>query len=375
MEPIDIGVDSLREWLEHGRPVTVLDIRSPAQREEWSIPGSIHVDAQAAMRASAPSSPAEGAVIAGVALPPGQPVVTVCAEGRTSLLAVRAMREQGIGAVSLKGGMRAWSLMWNLADVVLPGSKAEIIQVRRTGKGCLSYIVGSKGEAAIIDPSVEPDVYLKIAKDRGFKITLVIDTHVHADHLSRSRALAERCSVPVMLPEQDRVTYSFRALHDGDRIPVGEISIQALHTPGHTMESMSYMVDGRALLTGDTLFPSAVGRPDLAASAEQARQRAQVLYETLQRIAKLPPATLILPCHTSEPIPFDGVPCGAPLEEVLRKIDLLKASKESFVETLLSRIPPNPPHHLEIVRLNERGEIPEGDPTALEAGANRCAIA
>jgi glyoxylase-like metal-dependent hydrolase (beta-lactamase superfamily II) len=137
---------------------------------------------------------------------------------------------------------------------------------------------------------------------------------------------------------------------------------------------MCYLVDGRALLTGDTLFPGAVGRPDLAASADEARARAHALYTTLQRIMRLPADTWILPCHTSEPIPFDGKPCGARLDDVIRQIDVLRAGEDRFVEVLLSRIPPTPPNHLQIVRLNESGEFPAGDPTVLEAGANRCAI-
>jgi glyoxylase-like metal-dependent hydrolase (beta-lactamase superfamily II)/rhodanese-related sulfurtransferase len=368
METIDIGVDALRDWLESGRPVTVLDIRSAEQREEWSIPGSLHVDAQAAMRAAGPSA------IAGVRLTPGQPVVAVCAEGKTSILAVRALKERGVDALSLKGGMRAWSLAWNLALVPLPGSSAQITQIRRTGKGCLSYIVGSKREAAVVDASVDPEIYLKIAQERGLEITHVIDTHVHADHLSRSRLLAARCGAKTFMPDQNRVSYSFKPLREGDSITIGGAAIEALATPGHTSESMSYLVDGRALLTGDTLFPGAVGRPDLAASAEEARKRAHALYATLQRITRLSPDIWILPCHTSEPIPFDGIPCGARLDDVIRQVDMLSASEDRFVETLLSRIPATPPNHLEIVRLNESGEFPSGDPTALEAGANRCAI-
>src|SRR5258705_8385890 len=126
METIDIEVDALRDWLESGRPVTVLDIRPADQREEWRIPGSLHVDAQAAMRPSAP------ATVGGVPVPSGQPVVAVCAQGKSSILAVRAMREQGIEALSLKGGMQAWSLAWNVADVDLPGSRPRIIQLPRT---------------------------------------------------------------------------------------------------------------------------------------------------------------------------------------------------------------------------------------------------
>jgi glyoxylase-like metal-dependent hydrolase (beta-lactamase superfamily II) len=368
-DSMDIGVDDLREWLESGKPVTVLDIRPSAEREEWSIPGSLHVDAYAALRMNSASA------LRGVELPPGQPVVAVCALGNTSQLAVQALRGQGIEARSLQGGMKAWSLAWNVADVRIPGLKAEITQVRRTGKGCLSYIVASEGKAAVVDACVDPEIYLEIAKQRGLTITHVIDTHVHADHLSRSRLLAERCGATVCLPDQKRVTYEFHPLRDGDTLAIGSASIKALHTPGHTMESTSYLVDGRALLTGDTLFPDAVGRPDLAADAEQARKRARHLYTTLRELTKLPGETWILPCHSSEPIPFDSKPFGAPLADVMRRVEVLKATEEGFIETLLGRIPPTPPNHLEIVRLNEAGRFPAGDPADLEAGANRCAIA
>ena len=367
-ESIDIGVDDLREWLESGRPVTVLDIRPSAEREEWSIPGSLHVDAYAALRMNSAGA------FKGVELPAGQPVVAVCALGNTSRLAVQALRGQGLEARSLQGGMKAWSLAWNVADVRLPGLKGELTQVRRTGKGCLSYIVASEGKAAVIDACVDPEVYVEMAKRRGLTITHVIDTHVHADHLSRSRLLAEQCGAEVFLPDQKRVSYPFHALRNGDMITIGSVAIKGLHTPGHTMESMSYLVDGRALLTGDTLFPGAVGRPDLAANAEQARERARALYATLRELTKLPPDTLILPCHSSEPIPFDSKPFGAPLADVMRQVEVLKAPEERFIETLLARIPPNPPNHLEIVRLNEAGRFPDGDPAELEAGANRCAI-
>ena len=370
MDSINLGVEALRDWLETGRPVTVLDIRPDWQREEWSIPGSLHVKNVRALNTGARSAGP------GLNLPADQPVVAVCAEGRTSIFAVRALRELGIQALSLQGGMRAWSLMWNVAEVPLPGAAATVTQVRRTGKGCLSYMVASRGEAAVIDASIDPDVYLKLAHDRDLRITHVLDTHVHADHLSRSRVLAERSGATVWMPEQKRTSYPYRPLRDGDSIRIGGATIAAMLTAGHTMESTCYMVEGRALITGDTLFPAAVGRPDLAAAdAEQAKKRAHALYATLQKLLQLPPETLLLPGHTSEPIAFDEKPVAATLEEAKRAIPLLSVTEESFVEMLLGRIPPTPPNHLEIVRLNEAGEMPTGDATELEAGANRCAVA
>jgi glyoxylase-like metal-dependent hydrolase (beta-lactamase superfamily II) len=149
-----------------------------------------------------------------------------------------------------------------------------------------------------------------------------------------------------------------------------------LRTPGHTFESTCYRLDGWALFTGDTLFVNAVGRPDLkAADPKEARLRAHALYASLQRLLTLPVGTLVLPCHSSEPVPFDGRAIAAPLEQLRATMPLLRQPEDAFVAGLLQRIPPTPPNHLHIVMFNEAGELPESDPTLLEAGANRCAAA
>lgn len=138
---------------------------------------------------------------------------------------------------------------------------------------------------------------------------------------------------------------------------------------------MSHLLDGIALFTGDTLFLNAVGRPDLEASEAESRTRAQLLYRSLEHLTALPGDTLVLPAHTSDPVPFDGEPITAPLSDVINRVEALRLSEEAFVDRLLSRIPPTPPNHAAIVGFNESGEMPTGDLTDLEAGANRCAIA
>ena len=122
-----IDVETLRSMLERHEPVTVLDIRPAAERAEWSIPGSIHREAYHALRAGDPSA------LADVALEPDQPVVAVCAQGRTSRIAAAELRRRGLDASSLAGGMKAWSLAWNMAETAIPD--ATLIQFRRTGKG------------------------------------------------------------------------------------------------------------------------------------------------------------------------------------------------------------------------------------------------
>ena len=363
-----IEVNDLRTMLDDHRPVTVLDIRKAEDRAEWAIPGSVHVDAYEALKAGDPDA------LAAAVIPPGVPVVTVCGAGKVSMTAMEHLRARGYDARSLSGGMKAWSLAWNSATVPVSDSAATIIQVRRTGKGCLSYLLGNENEAVVIDASLPPTVYQEIAAEHGWSITHVLDTHVHADHLSRARLLAEGTGATLHLPAQDRVTFPFAAMHDGDTLTFGSSRIAALGTPGHTLESTSYLLDDAVLFTGDTLFLTGVGRPDLEATGEQTRIRARLLHASLARLTALSPELVILPGHTSEPAPFDGQPIAATLAEVTERVGMLGLSEDAFLHAILARIPPTPPNHAQIVALNEAGELPDSDPTDLEAGANRCAV-
>jgi len=363
-----IDVDTLQTWLDIGRPVAVLDVRTAADRAEWAIPGSIHVDAYAALKANDPHA------LDAVDLPGDVPVVTICGAGKISLVAADQLRARGFEAYSLAGGMQSWSLAWNTAELELPNSAARVVQVRRTGKGCLSYLIGVDGEAAVIDAALDPVVYQRLAQQHGWRITAVFDTHIHADHLSRSRALAEQTGATLYLPDQERVSFSYTPIGDDDTIAIGSARLTALRMPGHTAESTCYLLDDHFLFTGDTLFLSAVGRPDLHASPEAARTRAHALYASLRRVLALPSATMVLPGHTSAPGPFDAQPIAAPLEQVRAQTPLLHVAEDGFVDTVLARIPPTPPNHTRITELNEAGASVD-DSIALEAGANRCAIA
>ena len=363
-----IDVETLRAWLEEGRPVTILDVRPTAERAEWAIPGSIHVNAYDALRAHDP------AALADVDVPSDGPVVTVCAAGKTSQIAAELLATRGIEALSLEGGMKAWSLAWNTAEVPVPAHDVRVIQVRRTGKGCLSYLIGAKDEAMMIDASLDPQVYLDLASQYGWQITSVLDTHIHADHLSRSRQLAERSGAMLFLPKKPRVSFPFTPIRDGGTVATPMMLLTALHTPGHTRESTCYLLNNAILLTGDTLFPTSIGRPDLHADEQEARARSSLLYHSLHKLLALPTETLVLPGHASQPVPFDGEPVVARLSEIDEHVGLLHETQTVFVETLVRRLPPTPPNYERITRLNEAGLMPESDVTELEAGANRCAI-
>lgn len=139
-------------------------------------------------------------------------------------------------------------------------------------------------------------------------------------------------------------------------------------------ESTCYLHNHHLLFTGDTLFPGSIGRPDLEADEQQTLVRASALYHSLHKLLSLPSDTLVLPGHSSTPVPFDGIPIAATLAEIDQRIEILHASREAFLQQIMARIPQTPPNYHQIVELNEMGLLPESGVTDLEAGANRCAI-
>lgn len=124
-----ISVEALRHMLEQGEPVTVLDIRPDEERSEWAIPDSVHFEAYEALKAG------DERAMEGVDLPERLPVVTICGVGKTSMIAAEQLRAKGFTAMSLEGGMKSWTLAWNVAEVPVSGTRIEVLQVRRTGKG------------------------------------------------------------------------------------------------------------------------------------------------------------------------------------------------------------------------------------------------
>ena len=364
----EIDSATLQDWLEKGRPVKVIDIRPAGDFAEWHIAGAENVDAYDALYARQPGP------LANFEPPANTPVVAICFVGQTSKMAVNYLRSRGMNAMSLTGGMESWSTAWNTAEIHLSKSGTQVIQVRRTGKRCLSYIIASEGEAAVIDPSVDPQIYPDIAAEHNWEISAIIDTHIHADHLTRGRVLAKQTGSRYLLPAQDRVSFNFEPINNSDTISIGKVILKALHTPGHTFESTSFLLNDEILFTGDTLFLASIGRPDLQASPEETEERAHMLYKSLRQLSSLPGETLVLPTHTNTPVLFDGVPLIATLSELKENIEILKMKEKEFVEFLMNHIPQIPSNHLQIVQLNEAGSFPDGDFTSLEAGANRCAI-
>jgi glyoxylase-like metal-dependent hydrolase (beta-lactamase superfamily II)/rhodanese-related sulfurtransferase len=361
-----IDTNTLRNWLESGKDVSVLDIRPIQEREEWSIPQSIYMDAYDKLKAKDKSA------LEGIHLDKSIPVVTVCAAGKTSAIAADILQQKGYHVFSLQEGMKGWSLAWNTAHRSF--DDFEVWQIRRTGKGCLSYIIASNKEGIIIDASLPVEVYAQLVNQHHISVKYVIETHIHADHLSRSKEVAEHFKVPLYLPVPNKVQFEFNPVKADTIFPIGSVILKSIPTPGHTLESFSFYIDNKILITGDTLFTNGIGRPDLKSNAEESRGKAHLLYQSLNKLLALPGNITILPAHTNKPTDFDNIMIQTTISEAKKNIAMLKNTEEEFISSLLQKIPPTPPNFLTIVEKNITGSYEDINPVDLEAGANRCAV-
>ncbi len=242
-----------------------------------------------------------------------------------------------------------------------------------------SYMVGCQatGEAVVVDPHRDTDVYLEAAEKEGMRIRYVTETHIHADFLSGARQLAKKVGATLLLSDEggEDWRYGFAAedgatlLHDGDRIELGRITLEALHTPGHTPEHLSFRItDGAAsdrpmgVLTGDFLFVGDVGRPDLlekaAGVAGTMEAGARVLWASLERFRSMPDYLQILPGHGA------GSACGKALGSVpsstlgyekLVNWAFQCADEEEFVQEVLADQPEPPVYFAHMKRMNRDG--------------------
>lgn len=358
--------DALREMLSTGQAINVVDIRPLEERAEWFIPGSIHMDVYDQLKGNAITA------MNNVYFDKSVPVVTVCAGGKTSVIAADILRQKGYKAFSLQDGMKGWSLAWNTAYEKFEAF--ELWQIRRTGKGCLSYIIASGKEAIIVDASLPVEVYAKLVNKHKLSVKYVIETHIHADHLSRSRELAQYLKAALYLPIPNKVQFEFNPIVETTNLSIGSITVQPIPTPGHTRESYSFYVNGRVLITGDTLFINGVGRPDLKSTPEESLERACLLYQSLNKLLLLPDSVIVLPAHANKPVEFDNLVVETTIGEARKKIAMLQMKEEEFVNSILQKIPPAPPNYLEIVEKNIIGSYADINPVDLEAGANRCAV-
>lgn len=312
-------------------------------------------------------------------LPTDQDIVVVCAKEASSVMVAEMISEEGLDVHYLSGGMKSWSE--HLEPVKAGDLKdgGEVYQFVRLGKGCLSYMIVSNGEAAIVDATRMTDVFIDFADKLDVTIKHVLDTHLHADHISGGRAIAEATGATYWLPPLDaeEVVFSYEPLEEGRSITIGhtKIDIQPLYSPGHTIGSTSFIVDDSYLMSGDILFIDSIGRPDLAGLAED---WVGDLRETLYtRYTKLAENLIVLPAHFMiiEELNDDG--------SVSEKLGTLYAEnhglnvqdEQEFREMVTGNLPPQPNAYEEIRKMN-MGIINSDEETRreMEIGPNRCAV-
>ena len=234
--------------------------------------------------------------------------------------------------------------------------------------GCLahaSYLVGSEGRAAVIDPQRDVDVYIDAARQKGLKIEHIIETHLHADFVSGHRELAERTGARIYLGAGCGASFPHTAVKDGDAIRFGNCRFDFLQTPGHTVESVCIVMTDlsqpsrpRAVFTGDTLFVGDVGRPDLSGD-HTPQELAAMLFQSLHgKLLKLPDETEIFPAHGA------GSLCGRQMgtersstigKERRTNYALQAADCEDFIRLLTDSLPPRPEYFGRDVELNRQG--------------------
>ena len=362
--------DELGEQLQRGEEAPlVLDIRHEDDFEEWHIPGSHNIDVYDEL-----TDGPERAQDDLSELPRDRRVVTVCAAGVVSQTATDVLRGLGYDAVTLTDGMHGWSRVHRHAAVPTD-IDGTLVQVARPGKGCLSHVLVSDGDAAVFDPSHYLEEYEAILDDHDAELVGVFDTHAHADHVSGGAALSERYTVPYYLHPKDALAIDATPIEDGETVPVGRLDVETIHTPGHSEGSVSFDVAGAALLTGDTLFHDSVGRVELGVEAgiedSDVEGNAAALYDSLQRLLDRPDDTVVLPAHDpGSPEP----PVTATLGAVSGRNHSLSRDREAFVAELASDVPDHPPNFERVKRTNVgRESVPADELAGLELGPNNCA--
>ena len=275
--------------------------------------------------------------------------------------------------------MKSWSEYLEPIKVSDLTNGGELYQFVRLGKGCLSYMVISNGEAAIVDATRMTDVFINFAASKQAKITHIFDTHLHADHISGGRQIAAQTGATYYLPPKDaeEVIFDYAPLVDGTEVKIGNttIAIQAIYSPGHTIGSTSFIVDNHYLLTGDILFIDSIGRPDLAGLAQDwVRDLRETLYN---RYRELSNDLIVLPAHFMiiDELNANGT-VSKPLGDLFAENHGLNIEdEETFRSMVTDNLPPQPNAYQEIRQVNMGKITPTGEEqTEMEIGPNRCAV-
>ncbi|ABV60892.1 MULTISPECIES: MBL fold metallo-hydrolase [Bacillus] len=366
--------EQLTKKIVNKEPLFLLDVRNQADVQDWKIEG------EAIVHMNVPYFDLlEG--VEGILhdIPHDREVLVVCAKEGSSIMVAEMLSEAGRTVHYLEGGMKAWSEHLEPVKIGDLSGGGELYQFVRMGKGCLSYMIMSNGESAIVDAARMTDVYIRFAKKHHVSITQVLDTHLHADHISGGKKLAEQTGASYWLPPKDaeEVIFEYNRLEEGERIAIGAatIDIHPLYSPGHTIGSTSFIVDDQYLLSGDILFVDSIGRPDLAGMAEDwAGDLRETLYDRYGALSK---ELIVLPAHfmIMDEVNEDGS-VWKELGVLFEENHGLNIEDEAVFREMVTKNLPAQPNAYQDIRQTNMGKLSPDDEAQreMEIGPNRCAI-
>ena len=373
-----VDPEALKDRIDAGEDLTLLDVRMQSEYEEWRIDGETVTSINVPYFEFLDDDIGEDVL---ERIPDDREVTVLCAKGGASEYVAGTLAERGYDVDHLEDGMNGWASIYEAVEVTGYDGAGTLLQYQRPSSGCLGYLVYDDGEAAVIDPlRAFTDRYLDDAAELGVDLRYALDTHIHADHISGIRDLDD-AGVEGIIPEAavDRgVTYAddLTTAADGDSVQVGDATIDVVHTPGHTTGMTSYLVDDSLLATGDGLFVESVARPDLEEGDEGAPDAARTLYESLQeRVLTLPDDTLVGGAHFSDSAePAADGTYTTPIGELVAEMDALTMDEDAFVDLILSDMPPRPANYEDIIATNlGQNAVDDEEAFTLELGPNNCA--
>lgn len=366
--------EQLTKKIINKEPLFLLDVRNESDVQDWKIEGKtvdyINVPYFELL---------DGVEDMIEKVPTDREVLVVCAKEGSSIMVAEMLAETGRTVSYLQGGMKAWSEHVEPVKIGDLSGGGELYQFVRMGKGCLSYMIMSNGEAAVVDAARMTEVYINFAKKHDVSVTHVLDTHLHADHISGGKKLADQTGAAYWLPPKDaeEVTFEYERLEEGQRITIGtaSIDIQPIYSPGHTIGSTSFIVDNQFLLSGDILFVDSIGRPDLAGLAEDwVGDLRETLYDRYMALSK---EFIVLPAHfmIMEEVNEDGS-VWKELGVLFEENHGLNIEDENVFRQMVTKNLPAQPNAYQDIRYTNMGKLTPDDEEQreMEIGPNRCAI-